>query len=1046
MTPIPTTVVKRDGTEQPFNPRKIEKAMKKTAAAIGLKINPDTLDQLVDKVELSISKKNSKKIARDDIDKAVVKTFRTEAFFQHADEYESFNNRRKKAKEIMVEAAGVTQNSTDINLLIENKGETNAEPFNPTRIADHLKTLDLGLTDDQVHVIVDKTENRVWQLYNHRKENGEAFLLDTSTIRALVATSLVDMGANPEQVLKAGTYDLPKEDLEQLIRAKTLENANVGTNNPEAVGLAIWETILKKYALSEVFSKEVKSAHLKGEMHLHDLGYITRVYCSGHSPAYLKLFGLKLDNLDTSSSPANHAITLSGHISTFLASMQAYYAGALGLSYMNLEFSPFLKGMSKKDVSSVREAVLDKIGDNDQLKTDFKQMMHNYTDMKQVAQNLIFTQSQSAFSRGGQTLFIDFNLHTGVPEILSDIPLIMPGGLYHTIDKKGNEEKLERIVDEKSKNGLIFKDSKGNVLVDRKGNFNRELLNDQGRRFITYKDYETEAQDFFDALLDVYIEGDENGKMFAFPKCDVHVDGNSFKNKRQSELLKKTCELGAKNSSAYFIFDRDAVTLAACCRLKTAVDPKVLEHPESLRFCGFQNVTVNLPQAAYRAIENGEKNLDGLIGEVTKTMDKAYKAHMQKREFSQSLMQPGRPLWQIGKKALDGEPYVDLDKATYIIGMLGLNEAIQIITGQEIHESEYAVQTGLKLMASMYQRKNLYVEQTGLKFSLEESPAESAARNLAKRDLMHDKYGPLAKEVIQGTEQDPYYSNSIHPRADAPISGVDRIKKQSYFHPVIESGAIVHLFTGSADINPDALYDLVQSVYENTQCAQLTVSGEHTFCNSCGTHTRGLHEVCPDCSSDKVKRTEKVVGYNSTVDNWNPSKREEALARGRGNYSIDATVANTETIELDPNEPTVRAVVYGKQGCEWCDNLKRDIHRSLKQTGYDGEIVVDFVDLTAAGKQGQENIARAVRNGMNFGSIPGMGVEFNTQNKEVFHTIDDVPTLLTEGYVRRDRKTFELESKHKIISGKRIKDTLGAALESAKPYVTSDTTTATGAN
>ena len=26
-----------------------------------------------------------------------------------------------------------------------------------------------------------------------------------------------------------------------------------------------------------------------------------------------------------------------------------------------------------------------------------------------------------------------------------------------------------------------------------------------------------------------------------------------------------------------------------------------MKHPESIRFCGFQNVTINLPQAAYRA-------------------------------------------------------------------------------------------------------------------------------------------------------------------------------------------------------------------------------------------------------------------------------------------------------------------------------------------------------------------------------------------------------------------------------------------------------------
>ena len=66
-------------------------------------------------------------------------------------------------------------------------------------------------------------------------------------------------------------------------------------------------------------------------IHLHDLGYPTRVYCSSHSLEYLKKYGLDLQNLDTKSGPAKHARTLTGHLNTFLASMQAYYAGALGV-------------------------------------------------------------------------------------------------------------------------------------------------------------------------------------------------------------------------------------------------------------------------------------------------------------------------------------------------------------------------------------------------------------------------------------------------------------------------------------------------------------------------------------------------------------------------------------------------------------------------------------------------------------------------------------------------------------------------------------------
>jgi len=358
MAPIPTTVIKRDGTEQQYDSRRIMKAMHKTGTAINNKLDLDTLDELVDEVEKIIAKSSKNgSITRDEIDEAAIQAFTNKALFNHANEYKSFNERRKNAMKIQVATKANGGNSTDINLLIENQGDTNIEAFDPTRIASHLKSLDLGLSAEQINIVTKKTENRVLDLYNNRRKKNEHFILDTATIRAFVATSIADLGAPTDKVLSAGMYGMPKEDLEQLMHAKTQENANVATNNPEAVGLAITEGILKKYALEEVFDKQLKEAHLKGEMHIHDLGYITRVYCSGHSPAFLKKYGLHLDNLDTASSPAKHAITLSGHITTFLASMQAYYAGALGLSYLNLEFAPFLKGMKKENVDGVIEGI-----------------------------------------------------------------------------------------------------------------------------------------------------------------------------------------------------------------------------------------------------------------------------------------------------------------------------------------------------------------------------------------------------------------------------------------------------------------------------------------------------------------------------------------------------------------------------------------------------------------------------------------------------------------------------------------------------------------
>ena len=113
-------------------------------------------------------------------------------------------------------------------------------------------------------------------------------------------------------------------------------------------------------------------------------------------------------------------------------------------------------------------------------------------------------------------------------------------------------------------------------------------------------------------------------------------------------------------------------------------------------------------------------------------MEIAFKAHYQKKAFVARLMaEPHMPLWQIGKTAQDGRPYVDLEKFTYIVGLIGLNECLQHLTGQELHDSDAVFKLGLKIVTYMNMRCKEEGKKSGLKFALEESTAESAARRAA---------------------------------------------------------------------------------------------------------------------------------------------------------------------------------------------------------------------------------------------------------------------------------------------------------------------------
>jgi anaerobic ribonucleoside-triphosphate reductase len=764
-------------------------------------------------------------------------------------------------------------------LLVESTSRNETLPWDRVRIVKQLvEKTDLSL--DVAEAIAKAVENRII--------SSQMKTINTALIRAMVNNEL-DERNHHAQLRDLSLYAIPKDLVEKLMFTKSNENSNIVNNNPEAVNLGIAELVLKQWALDTIFSQEVKRAHDTGAIHLHDLGYPHRVYCSSHSVEYVKKYGLRgLANLNTESKPARSASVLTGHINTFLASMQANYAGALGLAYINIMYGPYLEHLTDREY-------------------------------KQIAQELIFNGSQNAFSRGGQTLFLDFNIHTGVPKYMKSVPAIGPGGHYMLRRADGKKVELEDVLRDD-------KDTSGNKLMDlyvREPDGSRRLVlreladGDKGLAYdetvrkdlashnesiVVYGDYEKETRRFAEALLEVWGDGDRHGRVFEFPKCDFHVSEETFQDPEQHKIFMKACDLSSRNGSTYFIFDRDEVTLSACCRLRTTIsDNRMLLHPESLRFCGFQNVTVNIPQAAFRASRSGKRSVEGLCEELDATMDLAVEAHLQKQAKVRQLMSgPGWPLYQIGKAACDGKPYVSLENCTYILGLIGLNDAVKFLTGEELHDSDAAMDLGLRICAHMYLKAKKLSKKHGIKLTLEESPAESAARRLAKADLTY--FHEEAKDVVKGCSQDvAYYTNSIHLSAEAPVSLIERIRKQSLFHSIIESGAIIHAFVGEQQPNPGSIATLITEVFHRTQSAQVTISPEFTYCNACYKSDRGLQETCRHCGSDNVVGETRVVGYFSKVQNWNKSKRYgELVARQRGQYAVEQ--ASSEDLATD-DEP-----------------------------------------------------------------------------------------------------------------------------------------------
>jgi anaerobic ribonucleoside-triphosphate reductase len=638
-------------------------------------------------------------------------------------------------------------------------------------------------------------------------------LITAPLIRELVDTKLVERGL--EQARKMHTrLGMPLYDVDQLILHPNKENANV-PHGPEATNLTLAETIKKEYALLSVFSQEISDAHMRGDIHLHDLGFVDRPYCSGQSLEYIKRFGLSLPNSIAIAKPAKHPEVLLAHMVKFAAALQSHFAGAIGWDSINLFFAPYLVGMSERE-------------------------------LKQLAQMMIFEFSQQAVARGGQAIFTDFNLYWEIPKHFENVPAIGPGGEF------------------------------------------------TGK---TYGDYLGESQRFADALFDVYQEGDGSGRPFFFPKPLVHITEKFFRTPGHMDFLCHICDVSSEKGNTYFVFDRgETAKISECCRLSFKLDQTDLEdakQPWKMRYCALQNVTLNLPRIAYLARGEDAK----LFSKIAEFVELAVRAHLEKKRFIEKLLSLGEkgPLALLAMDR-DGSPYLRMHRASFLVGMVGLNELVQIHTGQEMHQSKQAFKFGLKVIAHMKLLVDKFSQRHRMRFVLEQTPAESTAYRFAKLDLKF--HSPKSGHIVKGdiSKGEIYYTNSTYLNNSAVLNPIERVRQEGLFHPLIEAGALTHIWLGEARPSKSSLANFVTKTFQLTQNDQIAFSPEFTTCNRCNRTSRGLRSSCVCCGSEDVDGITRITGYFTKISSWNKGKIGELRNRYRNQIFLKE---NEDGIALD---------------------------------------------------------------------------------------------------------------------------------------------------
>ncbi len=173
------------------------------------------------------------------------------------------------------------------------------------------------------------------------------------------------------------------------------ENSNAGYSYASLLN-HVSGSVVAHYTLSNIYPKEIASAHKDGDFHLHDLSCGIVGYCAGWSLRQLLMEGFKGCEGRASAGPAKHFDTALGQIVNFMCTLQTEWAGAQAFSSFDTLLAPF-----------VRQDGLE------------------YSEIKQNLQQFVF--GLNIASRWGQTPFTNLTFDWVVPEDLKKTPVIIGG-------------------------------------------------------------------------------------------------------------------------------------------------------------------------------------------------------------------------------------------------------------------------------------------------------------------------------------------------------------------------------------------------------------------------------------------------------------------------------------------------------------------------------------------------------------------------------------------------------------------------------------------
>ncbi|MFW9866692.1 MAG: anaerobic ribonucleoside-triphosphate reductase [Candidatus Thorarchaeota archaeon] len=315
-----------------------------------------------------------------------------------------------------------------------------------------------------------------------------------------------------------------------------------------------------------------------------------------------------------------------------------------------------------------------------------------------------------------------------------------------------------------------------------------------------YEDCIEESENLFNALTDVFIEGDDNKGPFKSPKHEILL--NSKWIEEYNEIYSKVWDEISKMKTP--------ILINANVNFPNKEKKELISSNNNIYGGILQEICINLPRFSYIS-----KDEDQFIDIIDSTMNLVSQILMKKYETIKKRLNSN--FLPLSNTFIDNTPIYRLEDQMLSISFVGLNEAVKSLTDFELHEHLDAFNLGKKILAEMNRMCVEFSKQKNIVHVLSENISRKAPSRFAKSDLKH-----YPKKAIPHSNGDSsYYTNSAHFRKDVEIDLYERIKKQEAYHYYIQNGAIEYIYLKDLKRAELDIEDLIRKVFLSSKLAKM---------------------------------------------------------------------------------------------------------------------------------------------------------------------------------------------------------------------------------